>query len=963
METTFYKNIEVIDIIRSKDTITHKEFNIILNYISEEKYARYFFSDLQNPFWINPLYKHGYFYEIPGLIEEPPGSFRALDWYAGRYLLRFADQFEDIIVDVIQKANTENWIVQELLIDCMLKISPDKVSMFLPKIESWLNGRFTQMLPYKLQSLSDFFIGNGYYQEAIKLLEFITSPVIELKSGESSKYFPPLRFRAERYWVNEFIEKQYHKLVQTDPRGIFDVYKRHLGKAIEIVKEIYPDDAEERVGYYWRLEISNKFSEHSEDILDILIDGLRDSILELCSQSKPESKDIIDQFYSSEHIIFRRIALYVLRIHGKDFPELVTKIFLEYDLLHSDEFRRDYTGLLRDQFGTISPESRKTVTDFILKGPRDVEQRANRNAQRDNHEVTDKDRQIVQDQWKQYYLEIVKDFLSEEMLIYLNHLDEIYGKTDITETPLVVTSSWGSAPSPLSNEGISSMSFDELQQYFISYMPDDLFLNPRESLGRIFQQLVSEKPSFYLEFAPFLHNPEMRFVYIYNYIFGLREGMKRENVHLDNDLLSLCKYIVQTEYDHFEATAGDHEPGLLAAKREVASLLEQSLKSNDPYLSRSHLDLVRDMLIALCHHSDPKIEDESASTFDPFTKSFNCVRGIAMHGIFQYSLYIARQMGTKENAKPEEGFLEPKIRDLLEEKLDKQNDPSPAVHSVYGCFLTQLHYLSRSWLSTNLSAIFPQEKENFKYWKAAWDAYIISSNVYSAIVELLIPQYQKGLLALREPQDKIEYWGNSPTERLAQHILLAYLKNITDFNHSNQLLDLFFENADDATRARGVFWLSQVLEKERLSAEDPLWSKCWGLWQKRIDYAETQEPSKNSQEISDYLRWLKSCPLGMEILFPVLQKSIKYLHDSYDCMLITEYAAIQSEIFPFESVTLLQMVILLAKEFWWNPKEEEVEHILKNAILSKNDKVKSIAIEIINFLGEKGDYRWRKLLP
>jgi len=28
------------------------------------------------------------------------------------------------------------------------------------------------------------------------------------------------------------------------------------------------------------------------------------------------------------------------------------------------------------------------------------------------------------------------------------------------------------------------------------------------------------------------------------------------------------------------------------------------------------------------------------------------------------------------------------------------------------------------------------------------------------------------------------------------------------------------------------------------------------LWQKRLEYAETQEVNRNTQEISDYLRWL-----------------------------------------------------------------------------------------------------------
>jgi len=50
------------------------------------------------------------------------------------------------------------------------------------------------------------------------------------------------------------------------------------------------------------------------------------------------------------------------------------------------------------------------------------------------------------------------------------------------------------------------------------------------------------------------------------------------------------------------------------------------------------------------------------------------------------------------------------------------------------------------------------------------------------------------------------------------------------------------------------------------------------LWQKRLEYAETQEVNRNTQEISDYLRWLVNSPVDLDILFPTLQKSVKYLH-------------------------------------------------------------------------------------
>ena len=125
-----------------------------------------------------------------------------------------------------------------------------------------------------------------------------------------------------------------------------------------------------------------------------------------------------------------------------------------------------------------------------------------------------------------------------------------------------------------------------------------------------------------------------------------------------------------------------------------------------------------------------------------------------MHGILHYSLYLIHQYETQTGQKLKEGFLEPEIGQILEEKLDLSIEPSLAVHSIYGAFVPQLHYLSREWLEQHLTGIFPESDERNAYWKAAWDAYIFASNVYRDVFKLLIPQYQRGLRLLSKPQDE-----------------------------------------------------------------------------------------------------------------------------------------------------------------------------------------------------------------
>jgi len=63
-----------------------------------------------------------------------------------------------------------------------------------------------------------------------------------------------------------------------------------------------------------------------------------------------------------------------------------------------------------------------------------------------------------------------------------------------------------------------------------------------------------------------------------------------------------------------------------------------------------------------------------------------------------------------------------------------------------------------------------------------------------------------------------------------------------------------------------------------------------------------------------------------------------------------------------EAVTLLQLTITQAKESWWSPDEVDEKRILIAAMAGTNREAKRLAIEIINFRGEHGDFRWKQLL-
>jgi hypothetical protein len=958
MTKAFYDQAKELDICKAAQQPSEDQINLVVSLITQDKYSRYFFQGLENPVWIIPLYKAGYFQNPPDPIEIEPGSYQLPPWPAGEFFAKFAQDHQDIVVDLMHNVKTENWRVHEILIDALVKIPPVSAASLVMNIDAWLDGRFSKTLPHALSRLAEHLSDTGFPQAAVQILESVIKPTSNREVGGFSRYRSKLRFRSDHYWVNDFCEKQIPKLSSRMPVDTVAVFARQLQRAIELVRESKDDDVELRVGYYWRMDIPNRFSERSDaDVFDILIDGLRDGLAELCNQSPAQGHQFLIAYLSSEHLIFQRIALYTLRVYGQEYPMLVEQALLRRDYFENAEYAAEFRGLLRDQFATASDAVRAQVISWILAGPPDSDSRA----QQKDREVNSEDRQDERARWTLYHLEIVREHLSGETLGRLNDLVARYGKPDTDERPHVVTTSWGGAPSPVPADELAKKTFDEIKELFQTYVPEDLFLNPRESLAAAFQTIVRDNPDKYRDFAPRLIDPSIRFIYVYHFLFGIREGLKKSKGMLSEPIISLAEYVVAQNEDPFSEPSGDYEPGLFAAQLEVARLLEEALQSDEPYLSKELLGRIRTLLFILANHSDPEKEDDK-SAFDPFTRSLNCVRGVAMHGIMHYSLYIDRQRKKSENGIPAKGLLEPEIQAILEQKLDKTRDPSLAVHSVFGAFTPQLHYLDRDWLEQHLEAIYPVTEDQFVFWRAAWDAYIFTSNVYREVFRLLIPQYQRGLRLLGLPQGEDKHLAGSPNERLAQHIMFAYLEGLTDFDHENNLLDLFFENASDSIKATGVFWLSKVMEGQKPKAEDELWQKLWALWQNRIRRAEELDPSESSQEISDYMRWLEYCPESMDVLFPMLRLSVKYLNDGLDVQQLTAYAAKYCEEYPFEAVTLLKDTILSAKEPWWTPKDEDEEAILRAALASEVPDAKRIALEVVNFRGERGDFRWKRLI-
>ena len=282
----------------------------------------------------------------------------------------------------------------------MMKISPSKAAELVFVVDSWLSGRFSNMLPIKLSTFSNYFLENEQIEAAIKILDYIVTPILAPDSEKYSKYRSLIRFRSDHYWVNEYCEKEVQKLNALKPLSVLAIFENKLEKAIELTKQVDKKEAEKKVGYYWRLDIPNRSSDRDDaDALDILIDEFRDALVLVCKELPDEGSKFLKSFLNSDHFIFKRIAIFALQFYGQNYPELLNSVLLNRNLLEDGVYFTEYRSLLRVQFANASEEAKSTVISWILEGPLDIEERVIRHSSQSNREVSDEDRNKELEEW------------------------------------------------------------------------------------------------------------------------------------------------------------------------------------------------------------------------------------------------------------------------------------------------------------------------------------------------------------------------------------------------------------------------------------------------------------------------------------------------------------------------------------------------------------------------------------
>ncbi|MEW6490936.1 MAG: hypothetical protein AB1589_00060 [Cyanobacteriota bacterium] len=987
--------------MKSWKTPTPEQVEKAIALIVHPQQSSYFFNHLQNPKWISPLKKRDVFKNPPQAIRDSSeGTVSFPAWAESSYLARMAQHEPKAVLEIAIHTETENPRIHRDFVEAALQMPPEEAMKMVAKVKTWIESPYSSfaLLPDKVGALIVHLAKGGQVKKALELARSLLAVMPDsraenVEANEDRVYRPRPKPRTHldngsHSWQYERILKKYvPELVTIAGESALKMLGYLLYDAVKFSQ--YPGEGEEQQedssiwddgSIYWRPVIEkHPRNDHPYEVKELLAIAVRDAAEQIVESDRAKMRSLILMLEKWRWRIFHRIALYLIRKYPDTDRNLLTERLVDQKRFSNSSSYEDYeyVFLAKEYFGDFPEEEQEKILGWI------------ENPNLDLSWWKDPERRT---QWVKYWqlnkLTPIKDSLPAKWQQRYQQLVNECGT--IVELPNIVFGGVGGIrelgiESPKTYSELESMSIEELVSFLRTWQPDsrDPF-EPGSSISGVgFQlsRLAEQNPErFALAAEQF---KELRLTYCWNLVRGLRsalannkgqEGELREFSW--SSVLTLCSWIVQKSQPSPECETIDdsRDSDLREARRAIADLLRVGFtiegNSKIPFHLRSK---VWDTLEPLTHDPDPTPKQEKSyststdkSPRDLSNLSINTVRGEAMHTVVRYALWLRRYFEQLPDGSEliKKGFDEmPEVRQVLDEHLDIDQEPSLAIRSVYGQWFPWLMLLDGNWATQNVAKIFPHDEALSDLRSAAWESYIRYCSVYDNVFDLLQEEYsyavERSNTACSKKQQLTEL-----EEGLAEHLMTFYWRGKLRFDEPRGLLTLFYTEVPDVLRGYALKFVGRSLRNTEDAIEPQILNRLQLLWERRLEAARAATlPTSYINELAAFGWWFASAKFDDSWAIAQLKEVLQLIGQVEPDFLIFERLAALADKMPESTVECLKLIIEKDKNgLGIYGSDDEVKTILATAIQGSSDTARQTAIELINRLGQCGNWEFRELL-
>lgn len=862
---TVSKDQKYISDIISQKAPSESDIQSVLEKI--EKFGanyQFFFINISNPLWIGPLKERGCFTTPMPVQELPDNTFTFPFWLELRYLARVANEAPDEVVDIIlHLPQTNNPRVYEHIVEAARNLPAEKSAKLLPKVLESTKLEY-QFLSYIYVDILEYWVHNGCYKEALKLLGVLTkfqeSP--EDQEPKAAQHTDSLR-----------------AAIRDEPKPIFDSYDyeqvlEKAGKPLSIKKPfamaillteavndyIIKDyrakgrditDGEDFSDIWCeRLNVANRYTTTQAKLVQTLVFAC-----EQVFQSAPADIEALERsLHSQRWKIFQRIRQY---LYAK-YPNNQTLPWIRECILchpHYAEYRHhyDFQHMLRiacETFGTelLNDVEQKQIFDAILSGPSESKYKAWM-----GNEYTDD----AFHKWQKYFwLSQLRPFASllsgtylEKYKILLSSADSPITDESYPPSPSKCRSMMNQ--SPVSLDSLSGRTDDDILLYIDEWNdphqhPDDWAVEINfTALAGEFQRLFSTvilpdkvRLDFWLSHKSAIKRP----IYIRSILQAMGKDTQ-ENAFANIDTwLDFCAWVLEQPND--PPLGGQPSPSeesadypcWRSARRAVLDLVDQCVRQ-EPTAPLSIRAKLASLLDTLCTQFDWRLDCEQPVILDKgadqVAEAINNTRSRALETLVYFALWVRRQL-------PDDPVSE--LSAILSKRLadDAQYPLKRPEYALLGMQFNKIYFIDKTWCSTEKEKIFPRHAED--NWKEAFGAFIRYSDDGGVFFDLLCDDYSLAIKKIGR-RAKSESLDDAITLRLGQHIFTYYLWGKYSLDGKDSLLPKFYNKTSNTRKHWAELFndIGWTLAKSSKDLEKAIVARVVDFFDWRLKAAEPEE--------------------------------------------------------------------------------------------------------------------------
>jgi len=778
LRDNFLAWISFLDKLLTKPQATIEDVKTLLQQVPNNPVTRsYFFDRLENPEWLELLWKRGFFKHPPQPVpNEKEGTPLFRPWPDSRYLARMAPHKPQLVAEIIlAMEDTDNTFVHADLVRAALAMPPEVSVKLTKKVLRWAESPHL-WVPEKFGELMEHWAKGGKTDEALRL----AGVLLDLLPGEKRSnprrdlgLQPELRSRLDTLSYEQIVRDHLPAIVQAAGIRAFKLLLDLLEKAIRFSVGENEGGTKEDASAGWRPAIEDHAQNFGNDPKDALVAGVRDAGETLVRSGVATVSEIVQMLEQRGWPVFRRIALHILREVSDQANDLAVERLTDRSLFDDTSVRHEYALLLRASFARLSEDDRSVILGWIERGP-DISKRYLGSEHNAGGRPSDEEVQRYREIWQRDRLAwIGPENLSLPWQQRYAALVAKYGEPEHPEFPVYSKGVWRGPTSPKTGNELMAMSVVQIVDFLKIWMPpENAFLDPTpEGLGRTLKKAVAEHPQRFATEAEQFRGLDP--TYVRAAISGLLEGLKQKKTFQWVPVLRLCRWVVeqQREIPGRKVEPLEADPDWGWTRKTIANLLEAGFRADNGEIPIELREEVWGILRRLTDDPDPTPEYEARSHLDPMSLSVSTTRGRALHAVVQYGLWVQRQLQKEEcEHRPGiTGFDEmPEVREVLEAHLDTARDPSLAIRAVYGRRYPWLVLLDRQWAEAQKDRIFPVGEEDRQYFETAWDTYVVFCPAYDNVFDVLRDIYARAVQRIGTQRDTVV--ARDPDKALAERV-------------------------------------------------------------------------------------------------------------------------------------------------------------------------------------------------